>query len=210
MENPKSFKFFGPQLSQTRAMDSIFESVKNSDTLYHRFKRYYDEFKGDVNACVALYNAYLYKDQKKSEDKWISTCANFLQMSYDFIEFVTAYRVGDAISIDVGYQKHAPVWEALNQNKYIDIFYKQQESLYRAITFAMMQEIRFNIFVRRYHGNTGKLCVAHDEFLKHSNRFSPNLSLSKTLSSFVFQSNCVGIGLMCKQQTDLWCSTVWK
>ena len=150
------------------------------------------------------------KDQKKSEDKWISTCANFLEMSYDFIEFVTAYRIGDAISIEFGYQKHAPVWKALNQNKYIDIFYSQHESLYRDITFSILQEIRLNRVVRRYHGNTGKRCVAHDEFLEHGNRFFSNLPLPKTLTGFVFQSNYVGIGLMCKRHTDLWCSTVWK
>ena len=61
MENPTSFKFFGPPLLQTRAMDSIFESVKSYDTLYHRFKCYYDGFEGNVNACVALYNAYLHR-----------------------------------------------------------------------------------------------------------------------------------------------------
>ena len=61
MENPTSFKFFGPPLSQSQAMDSIFDSVKSNNTLYHRFKCYYDEFEGDVNACVALYNAYLHR-----------------------------------------------------------------------------------------------------------------------------------------------------
>ena len=33
--------------------------------------------------------------------------------------------------------------------------------------------------------------------------------MPKTLVSFAFQSNYVGLGLVCKKITDLWCSTVW-
>ena len=33
--------------------------------------------------------------------------------------------------------------------------------------------------------------------------------MPKTLASFAFQSNYVGLGLLCKNFTDLWCSTVW-
>ena len=61
MKNPKSFKIFGPPLSQTWSMESIFKNVKSYDTLYHQFKCYYDEFEGNVNACVAVYNAYLHR-----------------------------------------------------------------------------------------------------------------------------------------------------
>ena len=86
---------------------------------------------------------------KTCDDKWISTCANFLEMSYDFKEFVNAYRIGDSISIEYGYQKQAPAWEALGQHKYVDIFYGQQELLYRDMPFSMLQEIRLNRVVRR-------------------------------------------------------------
>ena len=147
------------------------------------------------------------KEMKTCDDKWISTCPNFLEMAYDFKEFVNAYRIGDSISIEYGYQKQAPAWEALGQHKYVDIFYGQQESLYRDMPFSMLQEIRLNRVVRRYHGSTGKRCVAHDEFLEHGNRFFSNSPSPKTLTSFAFQSNYVGIGLMCKCHTDIWCST---
>ena len=46
---------------------------------------------------------------KGSDDKWIATCANFLEMSCDFLEFVNAYRLGDTVCIEYGYQKHASV-----------------------------------------------------------------------------------------------------
>ena len=147
---------------------------------------------------------------KSSGDKWISTCAMFLEMSYDFLEFVEAYRVGDAVSIEYGYQKHSPVWMAVGQHKYVDIFYGQQEALYRDLRFSQLQEIRLNRVVRWYHGKTGKRCVAHDEFLEHGNRFFFNFPLPKTLTSFAFQSNYVGIGLMCKRHTDTWCTSSWK
>ena len=92
---------------------------------------------------AVAYMEYL-KAQRQSEDKWISTCANFLEMSYDFFEFVEAYRVGDAISVEYGYQKHSPVWLALGQHKYVDILYSQQEVLYRDIVFSRLQELRIN------------------------------------------------------------------
>ena len=71
------------------------------------------------------------KAQRQSEDKWISTCANFLEMSYDFFEFVEAYLYG--------YQKQLPVWLVLRKHKYVDLFYSQQEVLYRDIVFLRLQ-----------------------------------------------------------------------
>ena len=150
------------------------------------------------------------KSQQQSEDKWISTCANFLEMSYDFFEFIEAYRVGDSITVEYGYQKQSSVWLVLGQHKYVDIFYSQQEVLYRDNVFSRLQELRMNRFVRRYHSDTGKRCVAHDEFLEHGNRFFSEFPMPKSLLSFAFQSNYVGIGLMCKRFTDLWFSTLFK
>jgi len=150
------------------------------------------------------------REMKLSDDKWVSTCTNFLEMAYDFKEFVRAYCIGDSISIEFDYQKQVPAWEAMGQHKYVDIFYGQQEALYRDVPFSTLQEIRLNRVVRRYHASTGKRCVAHDEFLEHGNRFFSNFPLPKTLTSFAFQSNYVGIGLMCKWHTDIWCSTVWR
>ena len=33
------------------------------------------------------------KEQQSSDNKWISTCANFLEMPSDFLELVNAYRI---------------------------------------------------------------------------------------------------------------------
>ena len=82
--------------------------------------------------------------------------------------FTTAYQVGD---IEYGYQKHLPVWEAMDQNKYIKNFYSQQESLYHDITYSILQEIRLNRNEWRYHRKTGRRCVTRDEFLEHDNHF---------------------------------------
>ena len=121
------------------------------------------------NTAIA-YMEYL-RSQRKSDDKWISTCANFLEMSHDLFEFIEAYRIGDSITVEYGYQKQAPVWLVLGQHKYVDIFYSQQEVLYRDNPYSRLQELRINRFVRRYHSDTGKRCVCHDEFLEHGNRF---------------------------------------
>ena len=50
------------------------------------------------------------KEQQSNNDMWISTCVNFLETSSDFLGFVTAYRIGDAVAIEYGYQKHPLVW----------------------------------------------------------------------------------------------------
>ena len=84
---------------------------------------------------------------------------------------MTAFRLGDAIAIEYGYKKHSPVWEFLGQHKYVEIFYSQQETLYQDTVFSVLQEIRMNRVVWRYHANSGKRIVAHDEFLEHGNRF---------------------------------------
>ena len=41
----------------------------------------------------------------------------FFEMSFDFHEFVNAYHLGDTVAIESGYQKHVPVWQAMNQHK---------------------------------------------------------------------------------------------
>ena len=59
--NPSVFMFFGAPLSMGRSFDNIFSKLTNLDLLHARFLAYYDEFEGDVNACIGLYNAYLQK-----------------------------------------------------------------------------------------------------------------------------------------------------
>ena len=115
------------------------------------------------------FNQFL-KEQQSNNNTWISTCANLLEISYDFLEFVTAYRVGDAIDIECNYQKHSSIWQAIGQHKYIDIFFVRQEYIFHNNPFSLLQEIRRSMVVRRYHDNAGKRCVAHNEFLEHGIR----------------------------------------
>ena len=78
---------------------------------------------------------------KESPDTWISTCGVFLKMAFDFLDFVDAYRIGDSVVIEYGYLKFTPVWKANNQNKYVEIWLGQQETLYRDNPFSRLQEL---------------------------------------------------------------------
>ena len=69
---------------------------------------------------------------KNSKDKWISTCGVFIEIAHDFLQFVNAYRVGDSIMVEYGYQKFLPVLKLIGHNKYVEIIYAQQETLYKS------------------------------------------------------------------------------
>ena len=144
---------------------------------------------------------------KDSDDKWIANCGVFLELAFNFLECVDAYRIGDAVAIEYGCSKHSTVWKALGQNKYVEIFLVQQETLYRDFPFLRLQELRMNCVVRRYHGTTDKHCVARDEFLEHGNRFFLSFPMPKSLIGFASQSLHVGVGLMAKQFTNRWYTT---
>ena len=79
----------------------------------------------DFVASVAVgFREYLLK-LKQSEDHWIATCGCFMEMAHDFLAFVDAYRIGDLVFVEAGYQKHAPIWKILGQSKYVKIFLRQ-------------------------------------------------------------------------------------
>ena len=80
-----------------------------------------DDVSSDDIACMAKEFQVWLRKQKKCDDKWISTCANFVEMAHDFLEFVNAYRLRDAIAIEIGYQQHAPRAQELGQKKYVEI-----------------------------------------------------------------------------------------
>ena len=62
--NPLSIMFFGQPTCTTRAFDGIFRCCTNPSTLHHRYISFYDEFEGDITACLALENAYLHARRK--------------------------------------------------------------------------------------------------------------------------------------------------
>ena len=123
----------------------------------------------DGNHLTATAIGYLKWVQglKSSSDKWVSICAVFLEMANDYLECVASYRVGDAVMVEYGYQKHTPALEIMGQNKYVEIHWRHQEVLYRNNPLSRLQECRNNRFVRRCDANTGKRCVCQDEFLEH-------------------------------------------
>ena len=110
----------------------------------------------DYITSVAIGFQDYVRDLKKCDNKWISTCAVFLEISHDLVEFINAYRTGDSIAVELGYQKHSSVWEVLGQNKYVEIFLGQQETMYWDSPFSRLQELRLNRVVRRYNALTGK------------------------------------------------------
>ena len=109
---PTTFMFFGALLTQCRSFDSIFQDCRSISTVHHHSICYYCEFEGDVQACLALYNAYqhrhayifvlqvgrLQRGQKKYDKNLLKSTAvvNFLDAiddccrsasESDFIEF---------------------------------------------------------------------------------------------------------------------------
>jgi len=77
-------------------------------------------------------------------------------MSSDFLDSVTVMKLGDALSIEHGYQNYSDVWEALSQNKCVEIFASQQEQLYRDFPFSRLMDLCINRVVRRFHVSNGK------------------------------------------------------
>ena len=61
INSPSSLMFFGAPLTQSRSFDSLWKNVQSPDTLYARFACMFDEFEGNVEACQALYNSYLFR-----------------------------------------------------------------------------------------------------------------------------------------------------
>ena len=59
ISNPSRIMFFGPPRETSRAFDDIFKNAKLLDTMHLLFLTYYDEFEGDVSACLSLLNSYL-------------------------------------------------------------------------------------------------------------------------------------------------------
>ena len=59
VNSPSAVMFFGPPRDVNRSFDEIFKDVSSTAKLHQRFLAYYDEFEGDVTACLSLYNSYL-------------------------------------------------------------------------------------------------------------------------------------------------------
>ncbi len=135
-----------------------------------------------------------------ADDQWRKSWAIFIIMVLDFKSFTEAYRNGDALMIEYGYKRFAPVWEMLGQHKYVARHWDQAETLYRGDTFsfARLMECRINRCVRRYEpGKEGKRMTAHDENLENWNGFYARFPMVRTLAAFVRQGPHVGLARRC-------------
>ena len=78
----------------------------------------YDERMHDVSPgdflCVIVsdYKKFL-TDTLDSTDEHAKLNVNFLLVSGDFLDFVSAYQNQDSIMVEVGYKMFAPIWKLL-------------------------------------------------------------------------------------------------
>ena len=123
----------------------------------------------------------------------------YLHMANDFLTFVASYRSGCAIGIENGYQKFVGVWKALGQTRYLERHWRQQEMLFGRLPFQMLEELRRNRTMWRYHDSTGKSELAMDEALELANRFLAQFPKARTLDGFANQGLFIGLAIKSKR-----------
>jgi hypothetical protein len=111
----------------------------------------------------------------------------------DFLEFVNAYRCQDSITIESGYSWFAPRWKVLGQCKYLGAYHEQLDCLLRDHQYSRLKELRCNRCVRTYHGRTGKMAVAHDEWLELNNKEFAMYPSVRTLDGMMRQGQFIGL-----------------
>ena len=136
---------------------------------------------------------------REGSDDWLKTNAMFVSMAHDFITFVEAYRSGDSISIELGYQRFVPVWKALGQSRYEERHWRQQEETLLKHPFLRCEEFQRSRASNPYDGSTGKSHLAMDECIELSNRFYTQFPLVKTMEAFARQANYIGMAKMSKR-----------
>ena len=172
---------------------------------YHRFiSEKYEELKtefeklvldadlamGDDNFicyCANQFSLYV-KEDLECSDEWRRLCALFLLLSTDFLSFVVAYRTGDAIKVELAYERFAPVWRVVGASRYLERVWRQQESLYTKFHYKELMIVRRNRSSRPYHGSTGKKAHAKDEKMELFNSDYSRFAMPRTQEKFVDES----------------------
>ncbi len=121
--------------------------------------------KANVWCSIAVSYQNWIMNAMKWTDEHLRICSHFLTMSGDFLEFVSAYQCQD-ITIENGYLWFAPGWKILGQCKYLEAYLKQLNCILKMNWYSCLEEIRRNKYVRTYRGCTGKLALAHNEWLE--------------------------------------------
>ncbi len=129
----------------------------------------------------------------KSKDEHLRLCVHFVLMSGDFIEFVSAYRTQDSITVENGYAVFAPQWKMLGQMKYLKAHWEQLECLFKNFPYSRLKEARMNWFVRTYHGSSNKSSIAHNEWLELTNKDFAGMPTVCTLEGMICQGAYLGM-----------------
>jgi len=162
-------------------------------------ERMHDVSPGDL-LCIIVsdYKKFL-TDTLDSTNEHAKLIVNFLLVSGDFLDFVSAYRNQDSIMVEVGYKMFAPIWKLLGQNKYLEATWEQMDVLYHNFRYSQLQEVRINRQVRTYPGKSGKSALAQDEWLELNNKEFSNYPTVRTLNSMTRQGNYIGMTKRCKR-----------
>jgi hypothetical protein len=76
-----------------------------------------DDNHGGLLGSIAIELQLFLSESLHSTDEQIKLMFIFLFVSQESLEFVSAYRAQDSITIDKGYQWFAPIWKILGQGK---------------------------------------------------------------------------------------------
>ena len=147
----------------------------------------------DVLCHVASEYCKWILDSIKSSDHHLCLCVHFTSMSGDFLEFVHAYRCQDSIIVESGYSWFVPIWKVLGQLKYLEAYHKQLDCLLRNNQYSRLKEVWRNRFVWTYHGRTGKMSLAHDEWLELNNKEFALYPSVRTLEAMGRQGQFIGL-----------------
>ena len=128
---------------------------------------------------------------------------NFLLVSSNFLDFVSAYRNQDSFSVEMGYKQLAPIWKLLGQVKYLEATWEQMDVLYNNFSYSRTQEARINCQVRTYPGGSGKSSLAQDKWLELNNKEFSNYPTVRTLEGMCHQGNFIGITQRCKRFVEV-------
>ena len=156
----------------------------------------------DVLCNIAVgYREWLMESLKAS-DHHLRLCAHFILTSGDFLEFVNAYRSQDSVTIESGYLWFAPRWKLLGQCKYLEAYHEQLDCLLRNNQYSRLEEVRRNRCVRTYHGSTGKMAVAHDEWLELNNKEFAMYPVVRSLDGMMRQGQFIGLTQKAKRVVE--------
>ena len=178
------------------------------DYLSHFHEKYEAMFddedltEADVITQVAVdFGAYLVDHMRNSDDDHVRSTCNFVLMANDFINFVQSYRQQDAIGIERGYHKFAPVFKQNGQVKYVEAVWELWDMAFKEFDPSRTQEYRMNCGVRTYPSSK-KGAMPHDEFLEVCNRDLSLLPDTRSATGLSRRGHIVGVTKRCKRSNE--------